>query len=211
LTRNQDLVSQAKTNPAFIYQTPAIRFANRFTPLLTITNKISIAQTQHQKPLVEHLSNLFNGLLELTALSPTSDLHQIKIACDYAFSPSGAIDDETMLVRVPVLLQPQFVFQLRDGMVNDPASSQDSFVKRLADELEDWQQTHAPNSDNQSSTFIFEITLFSNVDTPTIQEKLLNFLVKNNNLYRPNFNAPTALPLSFYAEDNYWTKPSPND
>ena len=65
LTRNRQLVPTAATNPAFIFQTPQVRFSNWVTPLLVNRRPWNIADLSSSSPqsLFIHLKRLFETVL----------------------------------------------------------------------------------------------------------------------------------------------------
>jgi hypothetical protein len=164
LTRNDDLISGGNTNPAFVFQTPQIRFSDRLTPLLTNSKRWNVAtlQAPHQapinRPLRHHVANWFAAVLP----AQSDRTYDIRIACQYAFAlvlgDPGLEDD--LLSTLPVFLSPRFVVGA-DGDQKDMAAITAQLQENIAKELQLWQQRKRPVQ--ASGRFVFSLSIFSHV------------------------------------------------
>jgi len=159
LARNKNLVDGRTTNPAFIFQTPEVRFKNRITPLIINDKRWDIAdlsQGKHKQPLAEHLKRLFE-----TLLPPQSDrAYDLRVSCQYAFALAagypGIADD--LLTALPILLTPRFTVQQSDAQINMLAITQ-QLRTNIITEITDWQARKRPN--RTQGRYIFSVNLFS--------------------------------------------------
>jgi hypothetical protein len=212
ISRNRDLLAGKTTNPAFVYQTPWARFPNYLTPSIRIDNNLYVSQIDSPghpvvRSLEQHLSLLFSRLLDLhPEPSAAQEPHQIKLACKYGFSlvrnPENGQDVTT---SIPVLLQPEFTFEVNDWMITGETATRETFVTRLAKAIREWQQANSPNT--EGGAYLFEITLLTGSEEA---ERLLNFLVTNHTSNLPDGMSRTRMPLSYYVEKDYW-KTAPNN
>lgn len=181
LTRNRDLIASGPlgptavagatgpipTNPKFVYQTPLVRFVNRFTPLLTDQSPIAIAAigatepVGTKRPLESFLGDLFDSLLDLGPSQDTTGDYTIRMEWNYAFplgdEPGGPMPpDARLLVVTPMLLTPTFVI----GQKN-----QARFIADLATALRSWVDRH--DIPRGQGSFLAQITVFSNRGEPS--------------------------------------------
>ncbi len=159
LARNKNLINGMTTNPAFIFQTPQVRFKNYLTPLIVNTQRWDIGSLSGDRSqrIEDHLKALFEALLPDEINRP----FDIRIACEYAFALAlgapGADDD--LLASLPVLLTPRFAVQ--------PAGNQNMLAitqqlrANIVTEMQDWYHTKQPNPAN--GRYIFSISLFSDI------------------------------------------------
>jgi hypothetical protein len=142
VTRNENLVSYAPTNPAFVYQTPLARFSNIMVPLIENTSCIPIT---YENDLTQTLNKLFEDLFKVDA---TKGVHFIKFSCQYGYqlvasSSNGnpcdnPMDSLTSLIsRLPVLFIPKYGFSLGDS----------GLVTQIVDYINQWKQSSQASDD----------------------------------------------------------------
>ncbi len=165
VTRNENLVSFAPTNPAFIYQTPLARFSNIMVPLIQNTSCISIT---YQNNLTDTLNKLFQDLF---SVDTNTSSHDIKLSCQYGYqlvssasdaNPCGNPNDPitSLVSRLPVLFIPKYSFSL-----DDP-----TLVTQIVDYITNWLPSSQASTDG--GFFIFEVGLFSTLDAQLTQPLL---------------------------------------
>ncbi len=157
LARNKNLVDGKITNPAFIFQTPEIRFKNRVTPLIINDKLWNIgALSSSPQTLAIHLQRLFETLLPPEIKQP----YDLRIACQYTFSLALSNSDveDDLLSTLPVLLTPRFIVQPsanKSTMLAVTEQLRNNIVK----EIKDWQSQKRPNKTN--GRYVFSVSLFS--------------------------------------------------
>lgn len=160
LTRNKELLPGRATNPAFVYQTPQVSFANLITPLLQNSRTWQIdalgapdGQPQPRR-LGEHLERLFAALLPASASQP----YDLRLACRYSFAlATGTSGDADLLAALPVLLGPRLTIAAGAPSLDATAEFRASLVRAIAA----WQQANRPVPTR--GMFVFSATLFSNL------------------------------------------------
>ncbi|MEW6130182.1 MAG: LysM peptidoglycan-binding domain-containing protein [Acidobacteriota bacterium] len=173
VSRNQNLVSFAATNPAFIYQTPLVRFSNMMTPLIRNTSCILINQGDD---LAASLNQVFKDLF---SADTSGNSHNIKLTCQYGYqlvastTSSNPCDNSgagltSLISKLPVLFVPLYAYNL-----NDP-----DFVATLVTTI----TALTSGASSTGGLLIFEIGLFSSLDAALTQPLLdmLNLVFQVN-------------------------------
>ena len=156
LSRNKDLIRTTNgplvTNPAFIFQTPAVRFNNMVTPFITNDEPWDIAtldspdDTPQSRTLKEHLTKMINNLF------PTFDGNQyeVRLSCRYAFSlATGKGLNEDLVTTLPILL----------GLQIAPEVLADAYATHLRNEIQTWLRDKQPST--EMASLMFMVDLFS--------------------------------------------------
>jgi len=155
LYRNLILVQGRKTNPQFVYQTPAVRFANPAAPLI---DHFDVLPLVVESTLADCLSRFFTELFHVDPDSPLAGERQIKLTCRYGYSIAGdtpLLQDE-LVASLPLLHSPEQAFDLaRDWDPNRP----ESYVNRLANALKAWFEKHQPATDG--GRFQIDLSVFA--------------------------------------------------
>ncbi|MEL6490224.1 MAG: LysM peptidoglycan-binding domain-containing protein [Cyanobacteria bacterium J06621_3] len=140
LTRNRELVPSAPTNPAFVFQTPQVRFSNWVTPLLVNSRPWNIADlsTPAFQSLFVHLKRMFETVLPANA----SQGYGLRVDCRYAFAVA-TVDDEQLFSTVPVLLTPRIDIE-KNQRISESLLSEEGLVKALAREIYSWRNRNNP-------------------------------------------------------------------
>lgn len=170
LTRNEQLVLQPSTNPAFIYRTPEIRFNTPAVPLLRdsqLRNVALIGGTGQARTLVAHIKALFS------ALFPVAATYTIKLTCTYSFyvaTPAVGSNDSALAASVPVLLYRQ---------PTDLAS--DAFYVQVAGWLDGWRVSNTLPTEISNSFYQFGVALFSSLGADAGVDGQEHVLLEVNN------------------------------
>lgn len=182
MTRNEKLVSTAKTNKAFVYKTPMVRFTNTMVPLIQYFRSIPI---NYAADLKQSLDILFDKLFRV---ENSTDTQNIKLGTQFGYelvgeiiSATGPAKEGTILEPIrsllPVLLLPQFQFELYPAGDEPP----NNLVNRLTDAINFWQDNHGHPELNEGSFYIFDLSVFSSVDDelvkPLLQLKNLSYQI----------------------------------
>ena len=156
LSRNKDLIRDSDgelldTNPAFVFQTPAVRFSNKVTPFITNDEPWDIAtlSDKREQSLEKHLTTMVNTLF------PTMDgiNYRVRLSCRYAFSLStGRGLNEDLVTTLPILL----------GIQITPEVLEKDYGKKLSEEILIWIDDNQPSMNMAS--LIFTVDLFSKLD-----------------------------------------------
>jgi hypothetical protein len=185
LTRNEDLVkntdgSYKKTNDAFIYKTPLVKFYNELIPLLVCNESIYIAEiTSPGKPqklnLAKHLQNLFK-----TLLTNSNDLNQmIKVECLYQYNLQGT--DPFNQITIPVLLATPTLFVLgKDwdiGAEGDYCNGTDSYTCNITTTVLDWFKNNNPWLNNGMLKWVIELYSVGDSKLPILKLNSLSLPV----------------------------------
>ncbi len=159
LSRNKHLLEEngtpLPTNPAFVFQTPAVRFNNMVTPFITNDEPWEIATLLSEdgqtvsRTLVEHLRNMIDVLF------PAFDgsKYELRLSCRYAFALArGRGVNQDLVTTLPILL----------GLRVRPETLAAGYAGDLTAELSGWLTTNRPSVDDASLIFI--VDLFSKLD-----------------------------------------------
>jgi len=125
LTRNDDLVASGPvgwnggatgpvfpiaTNPAFLYETPLVRFVDPSTPQLTDNTVIDVAGLtgpyKSPRPLSVQIEAMLDAVLEWGPASPVQATSWLSILCNYGYRVSQSSGAEEIVATVPVRLVP---------------------------------------------------------------------------------------------------------
>jgi LysM repeat protein len=184
LTRNQNLVPGWDTNPAFVFQTPEVRFEEHLTPLIINDKRWNIADLPGEaSTLAEHLKALFQALLPPDIQRP----YDLIITGQYAFALATqrgpATPDHDLLATLPVFLTPRFTVE----QSTSPTGSDSAMLlatrplrENITATVQDWwQDNQAPNA--TGGRFVFSVSLLSHPEeTPSDRDPHLPLLVVEN-------------------------------
>ena len=158
LARNRQLMADptVRTNPAFVFQTPQVRFSNPVTPLLVNSRPWNIAELHpdgRYQALERHLDRLFATVLPARAALP----YGLRLDCRYSFAVA-AVAGETLFSAVPVLLTPRLEIKIDEKVSG-------AMVGAIATEIERWRRANAPVEDE--GRYQFALQLFSGIGKNT--------------------------------------------
>ncbi len=160
LSRNKDLIrtidgdGPLATNPAFIFQTPAVRFSNMVTPFITNDEPWDIAtlgasDNTPKRTLKAHLTKM------LEILFPTEgNKYEVQLSCRYAFSlATGKGLNEDLVTTLPILL----------GLQITPEDlAVDNYATKLCNEIQYWLTVNQPST--EWASLMFTVDLFSKLN-----------------------------------------------
>jgi LysM repeat protein len=154
--RNTELLPQAKTADAFVYETPAVSFATPTIPSL-LRNEFIDARTSPTETLAQAVQAIFDALLGAGAQD-----HTLKVVVRYGYelaTPllSAAPADITpgaIVSEIPVTYFPKFLYK-------------SSFETDLVQALDIWFKHHNPAS--SGGMYLFDLTLYSTLMPDLIQ------------------------------------------
>ena len=167
IVRNRGLLPDVATNPAFIYQTPLVKYVNKLVPLLINNEPIDIAQidatgstTRH---LAKHLQALFKALL---SGSPNS-VQKIKVECSYSYNLQDNFALEEVIL--PVTLSVPFSFAIpADWDIGSEApycTGNNSFTCELTQKLTAWMTEHGLKTNTKTHNngkLLLIVSVYSN-------------------------------------------------
>lgn len=189
VTRNAALVNSGPTNPAFVYQTPIVRFSGAAVPSISGGEPIDITAAPGT-PLTEALlaQSLGRFFQALFAGAAAAGPRTLRVAASYGYelaapavagtrtaaraAAGGNNAGDALVAYVPVNLIPSYRF--------DPASSWDwtssgSFVSQLAAAVWGWGAQYAPAALN--GAYYFDVSLYSTAagvnEQPLIEARFL--------------------------------------
>jgi hypothetical protein len=179
--RNEDLIEGETTNPAFVFQTPVVRFVNVLTPLLDPDEKIDMADYAKQKPakLAQLLSDFFIAFFE-EAQTVGNENRTIRLGASYGYGlqdsgeKSGLAPD--LEVTIPILLSmPTPISILKLG----PDSP---FIKDVSDTIEFWFKNNAPSGQKESGKLWFDFSIYSSLSNSQLPVLRMRRLFLDTNI-----------------------------
>jgi LysM repeat protein len=187
VTRNKILVPGVKTNDAFVYTTPVIRFISVLTPLLDPAIEINIANYTKEtgkQPLQLYISNFLKALFAEIASEITT--RQLKIGTSYSYSLHDS--DTGLRTEIPISITTPYTFNIPADWditqcpVSPGGITPDSpFVCQITALIEKWFGLHQPVTGY--AKFMFDISLFSglsNTQLPVL--RLRNIYIDEDNI-----------------------------
>jgi hypothetical protein len=159
LSRNKQLIQDTdgplNTNPAFVFQTPAVRFNTMVTPFITNDEPWNIATLGSQdgspqsRTMLGHLSQMIGTLF------PNFDgaKYEVRLSCRYAFALAGGKGlNEDLVTTLPILM----------GLRIKPDALAGSYAADLEAEIKLWLSTNQPSLEDASLRF--SVDVFSKLD-----------------------------------------------
>ena len=158
--RNLELLPDAVTADELVYQTPRVTFTNPMYPAM-VRNDIINARTSPNETLAEALSAIYANLLGAGA-----DDSFVKVTVRYGYTLAVPIDTpagsapsgDAVISELPVLYWPKRQYD-------------DDYQATLLAAIDAWFSTHDPARTN--GAYIFEITVYSNLNPDTTQPVLV--------------------------------------
>ncbi len=191
LSRNKTLVFQEKTNPAFVFQTPAVSFANSAIPFITNDEPFNIAAlgsddgvTPQDHDFLVHMENLLK-IIEPKATSLVEDdyRYEARLSCRFAFSlAKGKGLNDDLVSTLPLLIGLRLApgESLGDG---NKSKILEDYPGKLKKEISKWFELNRPIEEN--AYLLFSIDIFSKLDPnensslPMLRVKRLELKLKN--------------------------------
>lgn len=159
VTRNdeldfEDVSSEIKINPDFVYRTPMVHFPNKMMPTLRRDENIDINEDDD---LGSDLANFFNVLFTKDGSGEKEVKNKkIKLTAKYGYNISGL--EDSLVTFLPILFIPEYVFEGDDA---------GKFAEEVAANLNEWKKTNGPALNN--AYFYFDVCVYSNVNTEMVQ------------------------------------------
>ena len=191
LSRNKTLVFDEDTNPAFVFQTPAVSFANSAIPFITNDEPFDIAAlgsvdgvTPQDHDFQVHMENLLK-LLEPKATTLVADdyRYEARLSCRFAFSlAKGKGLNDDLVSTLPLLIG----LRLSPGdSLDDNNRSEilEAYPGKLKAEISKWFELNRPIEDN--AYLLFSLDIFSKLDPnensslPMLRVKRLELKLKD--------------------------------
>jgi LysM repeat protein len=161
--RNEDLIEGEKTNPAFVFQSPVVRFVNVLTPLLDPDEKIDIADYAQEKPakLAQFLSDFFIAFFE-KAQTVGNENRTIRLGASYGYGLQDSGEETSGLmpdleVTIPILLSMPTSISIVKLAPDSP------FIKDVSDTIEFWFKNNGPSGVKASGKLWFDFSIYSSL------------------------------------------------
>jgi hypothetical protein len=157
--RNADL-GERRTNPAFVYETAPVAFANPVAPLVSASG-LSLDDLPGDA-LAGKLASFFTAVFEpapesVLALRTGADERLIRLEVAYRYTLAEPDGRTPLRVEVPLLLVDDYRFAVpTDG---DPAQP-GTFARMLLEALSTWHRTQQPAA--AGAALVFTLVMFSN-------------------------------------------------
>lgn len=158
LSRNKNLIFGQTTNPAFIFQTPAVRFTNMVTPFITNDEPWDIAtlSAPPEQPLLTHLTALIEELFP----KPADINYEVRLSCRYAFAlATGKGLNMDLKPTLPLLMGLRLNPKEDITLNGIEQNLLDAYPGMLEKEIKLWFTNHNPSQEEAS--IIFSVNLFS--------------------------------------------------
>lgn len=174
LSRNKELIPKFDTNPAFIFQTPSVRFNNLVIPFLVNEERWNIALLGSdgglpvKRNLVGHLTHLFSILLPQKEKPEAEGGYpdfEIRLDCRYAFAfAKGKNLSYDLLSSFPMLVSLRLANPYLAG--KEDGDSFTGYIDDLANKILDWYHTNKPVE--EQAAFIFSASYFSKIEKESL-------------------------------------------
>ncbi len=178
-TRNENLFGTVAcnpaatrlTNPAFIYRTPRVRFANALTPLITCARPFDMAallDPREEGTLLHHLWTFFGVYFDSVLALTGEQVRRTQVAVRYEYQLRGPDADmpAPLVVTLPVAMVPPYPLRLPtdlpDGGAGDPCGGGPRFLCELARTIRDWFTRRSPAE--EGGELVFELAVYSSVE-----------------------------------------------
>ncbi len=185
--RNEDLIEGETTNPAFVFQSPVVRFVNVLTPLLDPDEKIDIADYAKQKPakLAQFLSDFLIAFFE-EAQTVGNENRTIRLGASYGYGLQDSGETSALVpdleVTIPILLSMPTPISIVKLAPDSP------FIKDVSDTIEFWFRTNAPSGLKESGKLWFDLSIYSSLsDSQLPVLRMRRLFLSTNQLILPTF------------------------
>lgn len=160
--RNENLLPGETTNPAFVFQSPVVRFVNVLTPLLDPDEEVDIADFTIQKPakLAQYLSDFMIAFFE-AAQTAGNENRTVRLGAAYGYGLQSAGQAEALdlEVTIPILLTtPTPISILKEKLGPDSP-----FIKAVSDTVNDWFKLNKPSGVPDSGRLWFDLSVYSSL------------------------------------------------
>jgi LysM repeat protein len=158
--RNENLLPNETTNPAFVFQSPVVRFVNVLTPLLDPDEEIDIADFTTQKParLSQFLSDFLIAFFE-AAQTAGNENRTVRLGAAYGYGLQTESPFPDLGVTIPILLTtPTSISILKDKLGPDSP-----FVKAVSDTINEWFRNNQPSGVQDNGKLWFDLSVYSSL------------------------------------------------
>lgn len=166
LIRNKFLITDMETNPAFIYQTPQVRFSNAKTVYLVNQTywDVGTLLSDGTHDLKDYLTEMFATILPATA----NVTYSVQVGVRYGFA-IASLGDETLRTTVPVLLG----LRLNIETGSDLTTVTDAYITTMVDAVTEWRESTRPQE--TGGEFLFTLSIFASLqdEAPLLRIKNL--------------------------------------
>jgi hypothetical protein len=176
-------VPGSETNPAFVYQMPAVKFISPLRPYNKYEGKIDVnqippgpasnpapegnAEDQQLANLTGKLVNMFKSILKVQEEKYYSDSGSIRVTAGFGFEltgPDAGPADHDILTVLPVLLCPMISFDPKRDLNLDSG-----FCRSLAEKLTVWYNANNPSP--AQAMWLFNVVVYSTLKTAAGMER----------------------------------------
>jgi LysM repeat protein len=161
--RNENLLPNQTTNPAFVFQSPVVRFVNVLTPLLDPDEEIDIADFTTTKParVSQYLSDFLIAFFE-AAQTVGNENRTVRLGAAYGYGLQNSGETEApapdLEVTIPILLTiPTPISILKEKLGPDSP-----FVKAVADTINTWVAFNKPSGQDKGKLW-FDLSVYSSL------------------------------------------------
>ena len=165
--RNETLAPSKETNPAFVYETPQVRFASPIAPLLEPGMTINVADSSEAPPatgkLYHYLENFLRDVFHSATTGEVAAGGRLSIAGSYTYPLNQDSADAQVDIALPIFLTPPVTVTTETPKADEIPLS--DYARQIADAIALWMpgRVHA----EQHGKFKFGLTLYSNLTTTT--------------------------------------------
>jgi hypothetical protein len=157
--RNENLLPNETTNPAFVFQSPVVRFVNVLTPLLDPDEEIDIADFARTKPqyVAQYLSDFLIAFFE-AAQTAGNENRTVRLGAAYGYGlqQPDALD---LGIMIPILLTtPTSISILKEKL-----GPESPFIKAIADAIDEWFDINDPSGVNDTGRLWFDLSVYSSL------------------------------------------------
>jgi LysM repeat protein len=151
LTRNEDLIHDKKTNPAFVYTTGNLSFSNPYLPTITSLQEIEIADlpANNKIPATRTLFDQLKTLMDTLLKENTEPSLSFQVTGSYDY----AININLFPVNLPVFMQTMVSIELDTKL--------DPMLQSWTDNINQWFSNNNPN--RVEGALRFDLVIFSNL------------------------------------------------
>ena len=162
--RNENLLPNETTNPAFVFQSPVVRFVNVLTPLLDPDEEVDIADFTSQKParLSQFLSDFLIAFFE-AAQTAGNENRTVRLGASYGYGlqSSGqlAAPFPDLDITIPILLTTPTSISI----VKEKLGPESAFIKAVSDTINDWVKNNKPSGVQDTGKLWFDLSVYSSL------------------------------------------------
>lgn len=162
--RNENLLPNETTNPAFVFQSPVVRFVNVLTPLLDPDEEVDIGEFAASKParLSQYLSDFLIAFFE-AAQTAGNENRTVRLGAAYGYGlqssglPGAPFPD--LEITIPILLTTPTSISI----VKEKLGPESPFIKAVSDTINDWFKNNKPSGVPDTGKLWFDLSVYSSL------------------------------------------------